>query len=175
MNEPQLHWWAKAIMWCLGIIVALYKAAEVINNIYKYVKTSDIRHQAEQAEREEIRIRGEKILKNLEYRAAVEKFILKHLKVSWYYTDSKGMTLDCSKLALEIMECEKEQVVNNNWMNFVVPEDIERVRTAYNWSVENKGDFDIKFKTYTGKGNIKLVHSIANFAGEGYLGELKEL
>ena len=173
-NQP-LAWWAKLVLWGLGFIVALYNAVKVIKKVYEYIKNSDKRHDAEQAERDEINARGEKIMKSLQYRSAVEKFILKHLKVAWYYTDVNGMTLDCSKLALDIMECEKEQVINNNWMNYIVAEDIERVRDAYNWSIANRGDFDCRFKTYTGKGKIINIHSVCTFAGDGYFGELKDV
>ena len=59
------------------------------------------------------------VIQNLEYRSVVEKYILKHFKVAWFYSDMQGMTIDCSKLALDIMEVEKEQVINNNWMNYI--------------------------------------------------------
>ena len=175
MEHPYVNWWAKLVLWVLGFIVAAYNAFKVINSAYEYIKKSDKRHEAEQAERDEIRMRMEQVIQNLEYRSVVEKYILKHFKVAWFYSDMQGMTIDCSKLALDIMEVEKEQVIKNNWMNFIVAEDIDRVRDAYNWSVANKGDFDCRFNTYTGKGKIKSIHSVCTFAGHGYFGELKDV
>lgn len=165
MSET-IYYIPKGIAWFIGIIVSIGAAIKVLHSFYKVVKYLDDRLEQDKA-------RNEKMLSEMEYIKTVQSFILQNFGSAWYFTDSDGMTIDCSDKCLEIMECNRSQVIGENWTDFIVAEEKTEVYRKYRDKVANKKDFNETFSTHTGKNNIIKVHSKAKFAGLGYFGTLE--
>jgi len=163
-----IYYIPKSIAWFVGIIVSIGAAIKVLQSFYKVVKYLDDRLQ-------EDKMRNEKILSEMCYIKTVQSIILQNFGSAWFFTDEDGMTIDCSDKCLEIMECNRSQVVGENWTDFIVAEEKVEVYREYRDKVANKKDFNKIFKTHTGKGNIIKIQSHAKFAGLGYFGTIEKI
>lgn len=167
MSET-VYYIPKGIAWVIGIIVSIGAAIKVLYSFYKVVKYLDTRLEEDKA-------RNVKILDEMLYIKTVQGFIIQDSEKAWYFTDKDGLTLDCSEKCLEIMECKRSQVIGESWTDFIVENEKKEVYDEYKMRVNSQSDFNRKFNTYTGKGNIIKIHSHAKFAGLGYFGTIEKL
>ena len=159
----RLEWWTKLVAFLTGLAIAVRWAwGHIVVPSWKRWK--DYEQRGEQID---------KIIQSLKEGKVVHWFIMDSLKMAWYKSDVNGFTVDCSQKALAILETDFDSVEGVNWMSFIVSEDRDRVSKDFDLAVLHKSDFKSTYHTYTGKGDIIKVHTIAKFTGDGYFGILE--
>lgn len=91
----------------------------------------------------------------------ITNFLINSLSVPMFKTDSLGLFTWVSKTYLDIASRDLEELIDWGWLSCIHEEDVDRVRTRWKHSIEEKRIYEDKYRIVTPQGGIILVQAKA--------------
>jgi len=87
--------------------------------------------------------------------------IIKSLRIGTWIADEKGKCIDVNKSLCEIVDRTESEILGDNWLNWVHPDEKDDVFMEWNRCVQNDLNFDIEYRYVLPNKKIQLVHAMA--------------
>ena len=87
--------------------------------------------------------------------------IIKSLRIGTWIADEKGKCIDVNKSLCEIADRTESEILGDNWLNWVHPDEKDDVFMEWNRCVQNDLNFDIEYRYVLPNKKIQLVHAMA--------------
>lgn len=97
--------------------------------------------------------------------------------VGYWKSDSRGHVVEVGRSLCIILGRTESEIIGNNWINIVHPEDRDRVKEEWDSSVADSRNFELVYRMVKSDGSIQKVKGVAyaivkNYNLIGYFGTL---
>lgn len=119
-----------------------------------------------------------KILARIVQLEESQKIALNLQGQAFWLSNEEGLTTYASPTLCKILGHGESDLIGNNWVSWIIPEDRERVFDSWNFSVENGTVFDEQYVIKRSDGKLQKVlslcfHRVVNNEHSGSIGKVE--
>lgn len=89
-----------------------------------------------------------------------------------WQSDKHGFCIHVNRRFVEVLECQVSDAIGDNWRTFVHQDDRQRVWREWDLSVEQKRDFNLRYRWVSKTGQTVWINASANRMTNNETGEL---